>query len=277
MLASINGTALYYTVCGDGPPMLVLHGGLGLDQATLRPWLDGLGRHAQLVFLDVRGCGRSAPLPEDDSTTHETWIDDADALRAHLGVESWTVFGHSYGSFLALEYALRHPARVDGLVLCASAPAFDHAGAAVAQARDRASPAARAALDAALSGPLPSDEAWASTWQALAPLYLYRPGPDLLAAITEGVRYRAGAFNASQGRCIATYDVRDRLGEIDVPALVVSGRHDWICPPAHGALPLAEGIPNAELVVLEESGHFPFIEESTAFETAVGGWLAARA
>ena len=175
----------------------MLHGGLGLDRSTLRPWLDPLGDRARLVFLDLRGCGLSEPIPTGAPVTHATWVDDADALRDHLGLERWTVFGHSYGGFLALEYALRYPERTAGLVLCSTAPAFDHAGVAMANAEARGTPETLAALAGAFSSPAPSDEAFEATWRALAPLYLHRPTPESLSAITDGVRYRAEALNAS--------------------------------------------------------------------------------
>ena len=276
MDVALNETVVHYSEHGTGPPVLVLHGGLGLDQSTLRPWLDPLGDRARLVFLDLRGCGRSEPIPAGAPVTHATWVDDADALRDHLGLDRWTVFGHSYGGFLALEYALRYPERTSGLVLCSTAPAFAHAEVAVANAEARGTPEALAALAGALAGPSPSDAAFEATWRALAPLYLHRPTPEALSAITDGIRYRAEAFNASQGRCLPTYDVRDRLGEITAPTLVVGGRHDWAYPPEYGAIPLAEGIPGAELVLLEQSGHFPFVEEPDAFRAAVSGWLDRR-
>ena len=277
MRRALNRTVLHWSEHGIGPPVLVLHGGLGLDQSTLRPWLDPLGERARLVFLDLRGCGQSEPISVVDHVTHATWVADADALRDHLGLDRWTVFGHSYGGFLALEYAIRYPERTSGLILCSTAPAFDHAGVAIANAEAQGIPEALAALADALSSPASSDEAFEATWRALAPLYLHRPTPEALSAITDGVRYRAEALNASQGRCLPTYDVRARLGEATSPTLVVSGRHDWIYPPEHGAVPLAEGIPGAELVLLEQSGHFPFVEEPGAFLAAVSSWLDRHA
>jgi proline iminopeptidase len=68
------------------------------------------------------------------------------------------------------------------------------------------------------------------------------------------------------------YDLRPRLGEIAVPTLVVSGAYDWVCPPAAGRA-IAEGIPDAELLVLEEAGHFSFAEEPERFGEAVGAFL----
>lgn len=279
MLVRVNGTALHVAEHGAGPPLLALHGGLGLDHTTLRPWLDGLGERVRLIFPDLRGCGRSEPLDPDEPVTHATWVADLDGLRETLGIERWVVFGHSYGGYLALEYALAYPARVRGLVLCATGAAPTPGDVVVANAQAhagaRGTPGALAALAEGLAGPLGSDEAWEAVWRGVAPLYLHRPTPECVAAITEGIRYRAAAFNASFHGCLPAYDVRDRLGEIAAPALVLGGRHDWIHPPEHGAVPLADGLPNAELAIFEESGHFPFVEEPGAFRAAVAEWLAS--
>src|SRR4051794_5275320 len=108
MLAQVNGTELYYTTHGHGRPLLVMHGGLGLDHAYFRPWLDALGDVSELIYYDHRGNGKSARPTDWSGVTHATWADDADALREQLGHERITLYGHSYGGFLALEYALRH-------------------------------------------------------------------------------------------------------------------------------------------------------------------------
>ncbi len=89
--------------------MVVLHGGPGFDQGYLRPGLRALAGDAQLVFVDLRGQGRSAPEPAE-SCTLEPMADDVAALCAALGIEPPIVFGHSAGGFVALQLALRHPA-----------------------------------------------------------------------------------------------------------------------------------------------------------------------
>src|SRR5690606_27378862 len=110
--AEINGTPIYYEVIGQGRPIMVMHGGLGLDHTYLRPWLDPLAEHFQLIFFDFSGNGRS-PRASFEGVTHETWADEADALREHLGIERMVLMGQSYGGFLAQEYALRHQDKLD--------------------------------------------------------------------------------------------------------------------------------------------------------------------
>src|SRR5437016_4873387 len=122
--AAVNGTELFYALHGDGRPLVTLHGGLGLDHTYFRPWLDALGDAAQLVYYDQRGHGRSQ-RPPLDHVGHDTWAADAEELRAHLGHERIVLFGHSYGGYLAQEYALAFGERLAGLILCSTAPAFD--------------------------------------------------------------------------------------------------------------------------------------------------------
>jgi len=106
--------------------MLLMHGGLGLDHSAFPPYFDNLGDLLTLIYYDHRGNGRSARPDSFEAITHATWVDDADALRAQLGYEQIILFGHSYGGFLAQEYALRYPERLAGLILCCTAPAIDY-------------------------------------------------------------------------------------------------------------------------------------------------------
>lgn len=271
-IASVRGVDIFYSVVGEGPPVLVMHGGLGLDHTYFRPWLDPLGERAALVLYDHRGNGRSSRPSSLDDVDHGTWAEDADALRAALGHERVVVLGHSYGSFLALEYAVRHPERVAGLVLVGSAPKFDYPATAMANAAKRATPEQLAALQGGLTGPVADDEGFARVWRAIVPIYYHRPDAEVLRRQDAETRYSAAAFNAGMFRCLPSYDVLPHLGQLRVPALVVTGRHDWITPVEQGER-LARAMPDARLVVFEESGHYPFVEEPARFVDLVGAWL----
>ncbi len=109
---------IYYEECGraGGKPAVVLHGGPGgAINPTMRRFFDP-SRWRVLLF-DQRGCGKSRPNAELDE--NDTWalIEDIERLRVHMGVERWTVFGGSWGSTLALAYAITHPERVEALIL----------------------------------------------------------------------------------------------------------------------------------------------------------------
>ena len=126
MPVPVGESALWATSIGSGPPVLCLHGGLGLDHSYFRPWLDPLAEGARVVYYDHRGNGRS-PEPQDWSRVdHDVWVSDIEELRRHLDLERVFLFGHSYGGYFAQQYALDYPDRVLGLILCDTSPAADY-------------------------------------------------------------------------------------------------------------------------------------------------------
>ena len=108
----IRDASLYVEVIGHGEPLLLMHGGPGLDHVSLTPFRELVDRHT-IVLYDHRCNGRSTGAPVT-SMTRENLTADADALREELGFERWAVLGHSFGGHVALEYALRYPERPAG-------------------------------------------------------------------------------------------------------------------------------------------------------------------
>ncbi|HEY4029212.1 MAG TPA: prolyl aminopeptidase [Caulobacteraceae bacterium] len=109
---------VYYEVCGNprGRPAVVLHGGPGgAINPTMRRFFDP--KKWKVALFDQRGCGRSRPNASLDDNTTWALVEDIERLRKALGVERWMVFGGSWGSTLALVYAITHPERVEALVL----------------------------------------------------------------------------------------------------------------------------------------------------------------
>jgi proline iminopeptidase len=117
-LATEGAHEIYYEECGSprGKPAVVLHGGPGgAINPTMRRFFDP--NRWRIALFDQRGCGHSRPNASLEANTTWTLVDDIERLRRRLGVEKWTVFGGSWGSTLALAYAIRHPERVAGLIL----------------------------------------------------------------------------------------------------------------------------------------------------------------
>src|SRR5512137_1150350 len=112
---SIRGISLNVKVMGKGYPLVLMHGGPGLDYQTMLP-LQPLADQFTLVFYDHRCNGRSEGA-QVTSMTMENLTADADALRQALGFDKWVVLGHSFGGNVALEYALRYPQHTSHLVL----------------------------------------------------------------------------------------------------------------------------------------------------------------
>src|SRR5512136_3315416 len=111
----IRDVSLFVKVMGQGYPLVLMHGGPGLDHTSLLA-LQPLADQFTLVFYDHRCNGRSAGA-EASSMTFENLTADADALRQALGFDKWAVLGHSFGGNVALEYALRYPQSLSHLIL----------------------------------------------------------------------------------------------------------------------------------------------------------------
>ena len=281
MRVAINGTELYVDVEGaglvpDGPRMrerpvvLVLHGGPGYDHAHLKPLLGPLAATAQLVYVDHRGQGRSG-RPPVATCTLEQYADDAAAVCRTLGLGRPAVLGQSFGGFVALHLALRHPEVVGRLVLVDTGATTADLAEALALLEQRHGPAARAAAARVLDGD-PDPAARAAFRRLVMPAYAH-PAAQALWAATMGLSTFTPEVSVHfWGRLRREYDVRPRLGEIRAPTLVVVGEHDWLMPPSR-ARELAAGIPGAELLVLPDAYHFALGEQPALFHAAVRRFL----
>jgi proline iminopeptidase len=268
-IASINDTEIFYVTIGQGFPCLVMHGGLGFDHTYLHPWLDPLGDTLQLIYYDHRGNGRSG-RPDKKTMSHAQFAADADALASHLGHEKVVVMGHSYGGFIALEFALRHPDRLSHLILLDTAPALNNLEEIEANAlRMGATEEMMTVLQESWS----TDEEMRQRLEIIWPLYFKNYDSDIAARLV-GNCIVSIAGNACEGEAEA-YNVTPRLGEIQIPTLVLVGREDFVCPPSQAHI-LCKGIPNSELVIFEDSGHLPYVEEPGLFFDTVRDWTTRK-
>jgi proline iminopeptidase len=273
MEAKIKGNQIYYTTIGQGRPMLLMHGGSGLDHTYFRPWLDPLINQVQLIYYDQQGQGRSTRPESYEGISMSTWADEADALRDFLGFDRIILLGHSFGGFIAQEYALRHGNHLDGIILCDTAPVLDYQEVIMANAQSRGTPEQVQAVIAGLSAPVADDASFRQLWTTILPLYFNNYDPGVGKQMDEATQYSAKGFNQGMGVCLPTFNVLSRLNEVKVPTLVMAGRHDWITPPAQAAERIHAELPNSKLVIFEESGHFPFIEENNTFLMTVHDWI----
>ena len=267
----VQGATLACDAFGRGPTMLVLHGGLGIDCSYLRTALAPLATDFRVVCYDQRGHGRSTGRESLASADRGILIEDADAVRDGYGADRVLLFGHSYGGFVALEYALQHPDRVAGLVLCATSASVAHVPTALAAAATFARRDELQALHAVLTNPPSSDEEFGEIWRTITPLY-FKDHDPVRARTFDDTRYSALGY-AAGARWLADYDVRSRLTHIDVPVLLLHGACDWLMPADVVGIQLAAGLRHATRIVFHESGHYPFVEERRAFLKVIRSWL----
>jgi proline iminopeptidase len=285
MHASVNGARIYFDIDGEGsapsgstmtekPTLFLLHGGPGADHSYFKPWVHSLTEVAQIIYVDHRGNGRSE-LTGPETYNLVQMADDLEALRQLLGLGRVQVLGHSFGGMVALTYALRYPDGLESLLLCTTTASREFRDDAWEVAERVATPEQLAVLATLFDGKITSDEEHDEWWRVCLPLYFHEPDETICAELLGREHAQLGVVNYMMAHEIPNYNVVGRLGEITVPTLVMSGRHDWVTPPSQGQV-MADGIPGATFKVFESSGHFPFIEEQEAFLDLVSRFVAAQ-
>jgi 3-oxoadipate enol-lactonase len=255
-LATANGIELYYELSGAGERVLFISG-TGQDLRRTPRLTDGpLFQEFELLQYDQRGLGRSA-VPEGRYTMAQ-YGDDAAGLLDAVGWEDALVLGVSFGGMVAQELVLRHPARVRRLVLaCTSGGGGGGASYPLHDLVD-VDPAEGLALRLQIL-----DTRWDAAWR--------EANPETVRMIAEGFQLFQAGGQVSDGpnglrlqlEARRHHDTADRLGQIQCPTLVCSGRYDGIAPPANGEF-LAQKIPGARLQLFD-GGHIFFLQDPAAF------------
>ncbi len=274
------GGRTWSRVAGDlasgRPPLLALHGGPGSTHHYVGP-LEGLARDRRAVVLyDQLGCGGSEKAPEAEWSV-ALFLDELDALRAELGLERVHLLGTSWGGMLALEHALRRPGTLASLVLSSTLASVAEWEAEARRLRDELPPDVLAVLDRHEAAGTFDDPEYQTALKAFDARHFHRgvTRPELermeREKSLESYRAMVGPNEWTATGVLRGWDVRDRLGELDVPTLVVRGRHDLCTEPI--AATLLAGIRGARGAVLEQSSHTPVLEETERYLALVGAFL----
>ena len=273
-----DGHDLYFEECGQqtGRPILFLHGGPGAGIAPSHRRLFNPDRF-RCVLFDQRGSGQSRPFASIESNTTDALIGDIEALRHHLGVDKFSLFGGSWGSTLALAYAIAYPEHVESLILRGIFLGTADEVSWFLQDMGRFFPEAHERFISFI----PEDErddiltAYYQRLTSNNPA-IYQPAADRWASyetscstLRAGSRHMSGTAALSMARIEAHYFRHQCfmpdahiLSNIDrikhLPAHIIQGRHDVICPPFTAQkLALAWGN-NARLQMIDEAGHSTF-------------------
>jgi len=271
---SIRGISLNVKVMGKGYPLVLMHGGPSADLHTMLSFKP-LADQFTLVFYDHRCNGRSEGA-EVTSLSMENLTADADALRQALGFDQWAVLGHSFGGYVAMEYALRYPQNLSHLLLVDTGAEnrWAQENASKLLAERGFSPEIVNLAHRFLNGQIEPDEALPALMK-LGDAYTYHLSPRLMpTALIYGLqtKLQPEALIYSETHFLKGWTVLDRLGEIKVPTLVMAGREDFIFPP-EAQEELAAGIPNAHLVIIDRASHSPHLEQPVESNQAVRDFL----
>jgi proline iminopeptidase len=282
----VPGARLYVRQVGAGPTLIALHGGPDFNHNYLLPELDALAPPFRLVYYDQRGRGRSSEgvTPADVSLQSE--LDDLDRLRRHLGLEAVALLGHSFGALLAMEYAALHPQRVGHLILMNPAP-----GSHADLTRFRRNRAEREAATLARMREIAGTPAYAEgdiqadTLYYLAHFAAAVRRPELVGTIVARLRSHFTPSGILAARAIEArlyemtwlnldYDVVARLAKSPRPTLVIHGEQDFV--PVQCAVNVANAIAGAHLTVLEDCGHFAFLEHPRRVRELIRSFVLAE-
>ena len=269
MIARANGADLFFTTRGRGRTCLVPSAiGTAPYERQLPAALD---EHARLVFVDLRGAGRSTGAVAD--LTFDVLADDLEAVRNELGVERVAVLGHSALGALAFEYACRRPERVSHLLLAGASTTGDMAAlqsAGRAYFDAYASAERKQKLEDNLAR-LPSGAPPGAAVLAQTPMRFYDAGFDG-AKVFEGAIVKPEVLAHLLGTMLRGWEVADAAQRLRAPTLLAHGRHDYVVPWTSWE-DVAPTLPVATLRLFEKSGHQPFLEEPEAFAAAVAAFL----
>ena len=275
----VEGGVIRFRLLGEGERTLVLlHGGPGAGSLYLKP-LEGLaGSDRRVVVYDQLGCGDS-DRPEDGSLWRsDRFVDELEALRVHLALDEFDLYGHSWGGMLATDYALAHQEHLRSLVLASTI-----ADAALLQ---REMARLLEAFPAGLRATLRRHEEAGTTESAEyqdAIMAVYRvhvcrcdPWPPEVEKTFED--FAMDVYVPMWGPSEFAYDGNlsdwnrvERLHEIRVPTLITVGRHDELTPACSEQI--QQEIPHSELVVFEEGSHMTFWEEPERYLEVVDDFL----
>jgi proline iminopeptidase len=266
----VTGGRVWYRIvgAGSGTPLLTLHGGPGLPSDYLAP-LEALADARPVIFYDQLGCGRSE-RPDTPALWHvQRFVDEVATVCRALGLDRYFLFGHSWGSMLAIDYALTRPPGLRGLVLaspCSNVPRYLADQARLFPPTLQVPDAASGDLSAQVGAGTASERSPADDPAALARAF-QQAGLAVYHTMW-------GPSETCVTGNLADYDRTPRLGEIEVPTLFTCGRFDQSTPESTAAD--CARVPEAELVVFEHSGHMPHLDEPEAYVETLHEFLDRR-
>jgi proline iminopeptidase len=275
----VTDANLYYQKSGQGTPVIVLHGGPGLDSSYLLPQMEKIGKQHQVVFYDQRGSGKSIAGSLDAKYFNlDQFVQDLEQLRQTLGYNKIVLIGHSWGGMLAMAYAIKYPQHMSALVLMNSEPSTSEGFTAFAKKYEKRVKPISKKIEAIVKSP-PFTQGNQQTFDRYCRLifktYLYNKDDVnklslAFSSLTAKNQLKIGAF-FSKGLFEKPYDLRKELNKLNIPTLVIHGEADPI--PLWTAEQTTSAIPNAQLIVIKKSGHFSYAENEKGVFTAITDFI----
>jgi proline-specific peptidase len=273
-----DGGVLNVVEVGSGYPVVLLHGGPGLDHHELHPWLDGLANYGlRLIYVDMRGQGAS-PRVDPATLSISLFAGDVDRLAIALGIARYALFGHSFGAIVALAHALERGG-ASQYVISAGAASSSALMADIDREIERFEPAAmrdqiRRSWERE-AGVATVQEA-REVVESQMPFNFWEMGDAYRTFMERDETVYAPevlAHFARQG--YGDFEWVDHLRWISKPMLILVGRYDRICT-LEQAKEIQREVAGSALVVVEKASHMPFVEQPDAYRAAIRRWLVEQ-
>lgn len=279
-LVAIDDTKLFVETRGEGYPLLVLHGGPGVDHNVFADYLDPLTDEFRLLLVDLRACGLSESSPPH-TWTLERHAQDVIMLARALGLERYAVLGHSFGAFVALQNAVDFPGMAAQTIVCAGVGSMRWLDAVEKNLAAFEPVELREQVTAswAREPEVETQEGFAQLMREQFPFHFADPLDPRIEEYLErssGMVYAPEVLRRSSAEGYGGIELEDRLQDVAAPTLVLAGRYDRTCV-VQAAEVMAQGIAESELVVFEHSGHMMFVEEQDLFVAVVRSFLQRHA
>ena len=282
----VGNAELYARDVGQGPAIIVLHGGPDFDHSYLLPELDRLSDGYRLIYYDQRGRGRSANGVRPEDVTLASDLADLEKVRQYFHLDSVALLGHSWGTVLALEYALRYPQRVSRMILMNPGPASaeDYRGLRKEWLEKRPEDMERRKAMAASTAYKEGDPDAVIAYYRIhfKPALVRSEDYEKIIARLQASFTREGILKARaiESRLMndtwasPDYDLLPKIKNLRIPTLVITGDHEFI--PAATSQHITQAIPNAQMVTLKDCGHFSYLERPVAVREQIDAFFRNR-
>ena len=260
-----DGVTIYYKAVGSGTPIVILHDGPGFFHDYLLPYFNRLADKYRVIYFDQRGNGKSS-FPADSSFTLNNYLNDIAALQKQLNINKINLLGHSFGAFLAENYAARYPNKVNTLVLSDPLPV---SSLALQQDDKNAQDKRTEAESQLLVNTMKSKQFKSNDPATFKKVYEMLEEVNVKDSVTLNKIFKPVKFtqaeanrylviNSRGGRMLLNYDLTDTLQNITAHTLILHGAMDNVT--LDDAQDLQNAIKNAELDIIRKSVHYSFAE-----------------
>ncbi|WP_053969795.1 alpha/beta fold hydrolase [Mangrovimonas sp. ST2L15] len=270
----IENGQLFFKTFGKGTPVLIINGGPGMNSQGFESLAKRLAETNQTIIYDQRGTGQSQLQDISSKTiTMTLMVDDIEALRKHLKIESWVVLGHSFGGMLASYYATLFPDRIQGLILSSSG-GLDLSLLDNLDIRSHLSSIQRDSLNywnQRISQGDTSYQARLGRGRNLAPAYLYNK--EFIEQIAHRLTQSNMQINSLLWRDMRaiSFDCKPNLKSFKKPTLILQGKQDILDPSI--AEEAHQIFNNSELIYIDHCAHYGWLEQPNIYFGALDRFL----